>query len=95
MNNQMMVFYNVMSTLLNVLLTFLNAPLTFLHDPLMLIHAPLTFLHVPPIFFEDLQTFDDTPLTHFKILLCFNHQPWALFPKDVKTKKTPKKALNL
>ncbi len=75
-----MVFCNVMSTLLNVLLTLLNAPLTFLHDRLTLLHVPPSFLHVPPIFFEDLQTFDDTPLMHSKILLGFNHQPWALLP---------------
>jgi hypothetical protein len=80
MNNQLMVLYNIMSTLLNVLLMFLNAPLTFVHDPLMLLHAPLTFLHVPPIFVEDLQTFDDIPLMHSKILLGFNHQPWAFLP---------------
>ncbi len=75
-----MVLYDVMSTLLNVLLMFLNVPLTFLHDPLML-------LHVPPIFFEDLHTFDDTPLMHSKNLLGYNHQPWALLLEDFKTKK--------
>lgn len=82
-----MVLYNVMSTLLNVLLMFLNVPLTFLHDPLMLLHVPPMFLHVPPIFFEDLHTFDDTPLMHSKNLLGYNHQPWALLLEDFKTKK--------
>jgi hypothetical protein len=75
-----------MSTLLNVLLTLLNVPLTFLHDPLMLLHVPPMFLHVPPIFFKDLHTFDDTPVMHSKILLGFNHQPWALCQKTSKPK---------
>ncbi len=82
-----MVLYKVMSIFLNVLLMLLNVPLTFLHDPLMFFHAPLTILHVPSIFFENLQTFDDTSLTNSKILLGFNHQPRAFLLENFITKK--------